>query len=165
PARAAVRRLSPGVEAEEADDPRLLDVRLRAGRLLREARPPPRPLHADSPPQSRCPSRPRCVRGPVPRLVGGVLRGRLRARAGLRRDEVAAGRAAAGPMTDSAPAPRYSVVIPTFQRRELVTGTVQALAAQENAPPFEVIVVVDGSTDETAAALRELGTTFPLTVV
>ncbi|HEX6702177.1 MAG TPA: glycosyltransferase, partial [Gaiellaceae bacterium] len=60
---------------------------------------------------------------------------------------------------------RFSVVIPTYQRRDVVVSSVQALAAQEGAPPFEVVVVVDGSDDGTAEALRGLATPFPLSVV
>jgi len=61
--------------------------------------------------------------------------------------------------------PRFSVVIPTYQRRDVVVSSVRALAAQEDAPPFEVVVVVDGSVDGTADALRALETPFPLSVV
>ena len=60
---------------------------------------------------------------------------------------------------------RFSVVIPTYQRRDVVVSSVRALAAQEDAPPFEVVVVVDGSVDGTAEALRALATPFPLSVV
>ena len=60
---------------------------------------------------------------------------------------------------------RFSVVIPTYQRKEVVLTSVHALAQQEEAPPFEVIVVVDGSTDGSAAALRALDLPFPLSVV
>lgn len=67
--------------------------------------------------------------------------------------------------TEQAAAPRISVVIPTYQRRALVLLTVQSLGALRDAPPFEVVVVVDGSTDGTAPALRSLDTAFPLTVV
>ncbi len=61
--------------------------------------------------------------------------------------------------------PRFSVVIPTFQRRELVAAAVSALSRQQYEHPFEVIVVVDGSTDGTAATLRELAVPMPLTVI
>ena len=59
---------------------------------------------------------------------------------------------------------RFSVVIPTYQRRERVTRTVTALARQTHRG-FEVIVAVDGSTDETATALRGLDLPFPLVVL
>jgi glycosyltransferase involved in cell wall biosynthesis len=68
-------------------------------------------------------------------------------------------------MTDGLAQPTISVVIPTFQRREIVLKTVGALTAQEGAPPFEVVVVVDGSTDGTAEALRQLETPFELMVL
>jgi len=60
---------------------------------------------------------------------------------------------------------RFSIVIPTYQRRDLVAANVAALARQEFGGDYEVIVVVDGSTDGTAAALRSLTVPFPLTVV
>ena len=59
----------------------------------------------------------------------------------------------------------FSVVIPTYQRRNLVIGAVRALARQDLAAPFEVIVVVDGSTDGSAEALGELDCPFRLTVL
>jgi GT2 family glycosyltransferase/peptidoglycan/xylan/chitin deacetylase (PgdA/CDA1 family) len=58
---------------------------------------------------------------------------------------------------------RISVVIPTFERRDTVVRTVAALARQEERD-FEVVVVVDGSTDGTAAALRRLEPGFDLRV-
>lgn len=58
-----------------------------------------------------------------------------------------------------------SVIIPTYERREVVLCTVAALDRQQDAPPFEVVVVVDGSTDGTASALRALSTSFPLVVL
>lgn len=46
--------------------------------------------------------------------------------------------------------PEYSVVIPTYNRLDVLPEVLAALAAQEGAPPFEVLVVDDGSTDGTA---------------
>jgi len=51
---------------------------------------------------------------------------------------------------------RHSVVVPTYQRREVVIRVVSALFVQSR-PPLEVVVVVDGSTDGSAQALRALG--------
>jgi GT2 family glycosyltransferase/peptidoglycan/xylan/chitin deacetylase (PgdA/CDA1 family) len=59
---------------------------------------------------------------------------------------------------------RFSVVIPTYQRREIVVRMVAALARQ-SFDDFEVVVVVDGSTDGSASALRALSTPFALTVL
>lgn len=59
---------------------------------------------------------------------------------------------------------RFSVVIPTYQRKDTVLRSVAALAEQ-TLRDFEVVVAVDGSTDGTAEALRRLGTNFPLRIV
>jgi glycosyltransferase involved in cell wall biosynthesis len=49
------------------------------------------------------------------------------------------------PMQASGPAPLYSVVIPHYQQPDLLERCLQSLMAQENAPPFEVIVVDNAS--------------------
>jgi GT2 family glycosyltransferase len=50
-----------------------------------------------------------------------------------------------------------SVVVPTYNRREIVSRTLNTLFAQSlPAADFEIIAVVDGSTDGTANALRKL---------
>jgi len=59
---------------------------------------------------------------------------------------------------------RFSIVIPTYQRRDTVARTVRALDGQAQRD-FEVVVVVDGSNDGTAAALGRLRVGFPLTVI
>jgi peptidoglycan/xylan/chitin deacetylase (PgdA/CDA1 family)/glycosyltransferase involved in cell wall biosynthesis len=60
--------------------------------------------------------------------------------------------------------PRFSIVIPTFQRRETVIPSVDALRRQTFSGDFEVIVVVDGSDDGSADALRSLDS-FSLRVI
>jgi len=67
-------------------------------------------------------------------------------------------------MEAGAERPRFSVVIPTHQRRDRVVHNVEALARQDLAS-FEVVVVVDGGSDGTAAALRALDPPFPLTIL
>ena len=60
--------------------------------------------------------------------------------------------------------PRFSVIVPTRGRRELVLRLVQQLRDQE-LTDFEVVVVIDGEDDGTARALRELELPFALTVL
>lgn len=48
----------------------------------------------------------------------------------------------------------YSVVIPTFNRMDTLPEVLDALEAQADAPPFEIIVVDDGSTDSTGEFLE-----------
>jgi GT2 family glycosyltransferase len=59
---------------------------------------------------------------------------------------------------------RFSVVIPTYERRDVVLEVVTAFERQQYRD-FELIVVVDGSLDGSAAALRGLTVGFPLTVL
>jgi glycosyltransferase involved in cell wall biosynthesis len=58
--------------------------------------------------------------------------------------------------------PDVSVIIPTWNRSELLRQTLEALAAQ-TAPPesFEAIVVDDGSSDGTDVMIRELQARLP----
>jgi glycosyltransferase involved in cell wall biosynthesis/peptidoglycan/xylan/chitin deacetylase (PgdA/CDA1 family) len=61
--------------------------------------------------------------------------------------------------------PAFSIIIPTYQRREVVCGSIEALCRINYPGKLEIIVVVDGSTDGTAAALRGLQCPLPLQVI
>ena len=59
-----------------------------------------------------------------------------------------------------------SVVVPTYNRRNSLLRTLQALARQTlPAESFEVVVISDGATDGTAEAMRTLETPYRLTFV
>ncbi|MGR7024932.1 glycosyltransferase [Geodermatophilus sp. URMC 62] len=75
------------------------------------------------------------------------------------------GAATAATIAGPAAPVRISVVVPTYQRRDLVAAAVRSLEDQSFDQPFEVIVAVDGSTDGSAEALRDLSVDFPLTVL
>ncbi|HWZ86209.1 MAG TPA: glycosyltransferase, partial [Thermoanaerobaculia bacterium] len=49
---------------------------------------------------------------------------------------------------------RFSVVIPTFRRPDTLFSVLEALAAQKDAPDFEVVVVDDGSGGKTPGLLE-----------
>lgn len=51
-----------------------------------------------------------------------------------------------------------SVVIPAYNARRFIVESISSVIAQENAPPFEIIVVDDGSSDGTAVIVTD---TFP----
>jgi glycosyltransferase involved in cell wall biosynthesis len=68
-------------------------------------------------------------------------------------------------MVDVNPSFHFTIVIPTYQRKEVVLSSVRTLSLQERAQSFEVVVVDDGSTDGSAAALRELELGFEMTVI
>lgn len=55
----------------------------------------------------------------------------------------------------------FSVVIPTYNRIDMLVRVLDALEAQQDAPPFEVIVINDGSKDDTERVLSQRnGITF-----
>ena len=60
-----------------------------------------------------------------------------------------------------------AVVVATHNRSALLPRLMEALAAQRDAPPFEVVVVDDASSDDTPEVLAKLSnaTPFPLTVL
>ncbi len=58
--------------------------------------------------------------------------------------------------------PRISVVVPTFNRRERLHRVLRSLAVQDIDEPFEVIVVSDGSTDDTDAYLHSADVPLPI---
>src|SRR5688572_20569256 len=55
----------------------------------------------------------------------------------------------------------FSIVIPTHNRIRMLERVLESLGSQAAAPPFEVIVVDDGSRDDTAARMSAARTSFP----
>lgn len=51
--------------------------------------------------------------------------------------------------------PYFSVVVPTYNRLDMLVRVLDALDAQRGAPPFEVIVIDDGSNDDTRRVMEE----------
>lgn len=56
--------------------------------------------------------------------------------------------------------PDVSVVMPIFNRRTFLAAAFDAIRAQQGGT-FEVVVVDDGSTDQSGAVIRELSSAFP----
>ncbi len=57
--------------------------------------------------------------------------------------------------------PYFSVVIPTYNRLDMLLRVLDALEAQTDAPAFELIVINDGSTDDTDRVMSQRrGVTF-----
>jgi glycosyltransferase involved in cell wall biosynthesis len=52
-------------------------------------------------------------------------------------------------------APNFSIVIPTYKRLPMLLRVLDALEAQLDAPEFEVIVIDDGSGDDTSSVMSE----------
>jgi peptidoglycan/xylan/chitin deacetylase (PgdA/CDA1 family)/GT2 family glycosyltransferase len=61
--------------------------------------------------------------------------------------------------------PRFSIVVPTFDRRDLLIANLALLAELERPWPCELVVVVDGSQDGSLEAARSVELPFPSTVV
>ncbi len=59
----------------------------------------------------------------------------------------------------------FSVLLPTFNRMDVLPEVVAALEAQSNAPNFELIIVNDGSSDATQAWLDSYAFGLPVTVI
>jgi glycosyltransferase involved in cell wall biosynthesis len=66
----------------------------------------------------------------------------------------------------SGPTPRYSIVIPTFNRRDVIVETLEALV-QLRSPPggFEVILIDDGSPQPLEAIVAPYRDRIPLTLL
>ncbi|MEV4489890.1 glycosyltransferase [Micromonospora coxensis] len=66
-------------------------------------------------------------------------------------------------MSTQDPPPLISVVVPTYNRAELLRGTLTALAGQRMpAPSYEVVVVDDGSTDDTRDCVHAFTDRLPI---
>jgi glycosyltransferase involved in cell wall biosynthesis len=64
------------------------------------------------------------------------------------------------PLATALPLPAYDVVIPCYNRAHVVADAVASVLAQ-NHPPVRVIVVDDGSSDDSAAVIRALADAAP----
>ncbi len=66
---------------------------------------------------------------------------------------------------DSPASPLFSIVIPVYNDWTPLEQCLQSLAQQTNAPPFEVILVDDGSTDAAPEFIRSSSYSYPLSVI
>ena len=64
-------------------------------------------------------------------------------------------------MTETPLTPEASVIVPSRGGAQRLPRLIGALAAQEDAPPFEVHVVVDGDVDGSEAVLAQLAAEHP----
>ncbi len=77
----------------------------------------------------------------------------------VRRIRSAAGGRSALTANDPAAHRRYSIVIPAFNEQAYVGACLESLAAQDYPAPFEIIVVDNNSTDQTAVTAEAAGAT------
>jgi glycosyltransferase involved in cell wall biosynthesis len=63
------------------------------------------------------------------------------------------------------PSPSFSIIIPTYQRREMVCEALRPLCQLTYDGPVEVIVVVNGSTDGTADAVAAVDCSRPVRII
>jgi glycosyltransferase involved in cell wall biosynthesis len=61
--------------------------------------------------------------------------------------------------------PAVSVVVPTYDRMDVLPEVLDALEGQRGAPPFEIVVVDDGSTDDTRELLAARRFAVPARVI
>jgi len=61
--------------------------------------------------------------------------------------------------------PTVSVVVPTYQRMDVLPEVLDALESQRGAPPFEIVVIDDGSKDDTPGYLAERRFAVPARVL
>ncbi len=59
----------------------------------------------------------------------------------------------------------FSIIVPTYQRRDIVSETLRAICRLAYDGKVEVIVVIDGSTDGTAAALAAIDCPFQVSLI
>src|SRR5207248_7186176 len=123
PLRARRGRLPPSMAAEAELSAPPVDIRRRPGCLSDKARRAQGQVHADPPSQRDFGALEDGAANRVKRPPVCARRGRAPARLGVRLGAMDVGGAAAGSMT----AFRFTVVIPTYQRREVVLSSVRAL--------------------------------------
>jgi glycosyltransferase involved in cell wall biosynthesis len=61
--------------------------------------------------------------------------------------------------------PAFSIIVPSYQRRDMVCEAVRALGRLSYYGPIEIIVVVNGSTDGTANALARVNCARPMRLI
>ena len=59
----------------------------------------------------------------------------------------------------------FSILLPTYNRMDILPEVLESLEAQWDAPPFEIVIVNDGSTDGTKEWLEQREFSVPVTVI